>query len=292
MLSWGYDLEELLEEPVVQNFGESVIEAPLISLHAIAGESTYKTMRVKAYVGKHAVHSLINSDIKWNFKELVMDFLYHNKRMVLRRTQKATLQWMCGKKTNREANSLKAYHGHTPPTPTFPQIIELLESHNDVFATPISLPPIRKHDQKFPLLPDTPPINIRTYKHPSSQKDVVEAMVKELIESRVIRDRQSPYSSLLSGYHQIRMHEDDIEKTTFRTREGHYEFLVMPFDLTNAPSTFQSLMKTVFKPYLRHFTLVFFDDILMYSATLEELVAPSSGFASNVTEFLVLLQNK
>ena len=88
---------------------------------------------------------------------------------------------------------------------------------------------------------------------------------------------------LRSGYHQILVKSEDVQKKTFRSRYGHYEYVVMPFGVTNAPAVFMDYMNQIFRPFLDKFVVVFIDDILIYSKNKEE-------YADNLKVVLAVLR--
>ncbi|GJR68291.1 retrotransposon-related protein [Tanacetum coccineum] len=264
---------------------------PQISLNAMTGVPNYQTMRVKGHVKKQALHLLADCGSTHNFLDLhdarrlrcnmsktcllqvsvangqVMSSIYEckNFKWSIQGQEFETdvmilplggceivlgIQWLATLGTIQfDFKNLERKMGGS-----LSQMgVEI--SSMALCVCPVTLMQI-SHDHTIPLLPHTPPINIRPYKHPPNQKDAIELMVKDILEAGAIRNSQNyrmlnKYTmkdkfpilvieelldelhgakvfsklELRSGYHQIRMNNDDIHKTTFMTHEGHYEFL-------------------------------------------------------------------
>ncbi|KAA0032107.1 DNA/RNA polymerases superfamily protein [Cucumis melo var. makuwa] len=174
-----------------------------------------------------------------------------------------------------------------------PEDVPVVKEFLDVFLDDLSgLPPDREIEFTIELLPRTSPISHAPYRMaPMLFVKKKDGTLRLCIDYRqlnkvTIRNKYPlPHIDdlfdqlrgaalfskidLRSGYHELKVRESDIAKTTFRTRYGHYEFRVMPFGLTNAPAVFMDLMNRIFHQYLYQFVIVFIDDILVYSVDRE-----------------------
>ncbi|KAL4339237.1 hypothetical protein GQ457_08G024000 [Hibiscus cannabinus] len=137
----------------------------------------------------------------------------------------------------------------------------------------LGLPSDREVEFAIETYSDSAPVSISPYRMAPKELKELKTQLQELLDRGFIRPSTSPWGApidLRSVYYHLKVREKDVLKIAFCTRYGHYEFLVMPFDLTNAPAAFMDLMNRVFHEYLDQFLVVFIDDILVYSRTEED----------------------
>ncbi|XP_063948159.1 uncharacterized protein LOC135152240 [Daucus carota subsp. sativus] len=255
--------------------------------------------------------------VQWDFKKLQMDFILNNELITLKGIPPRKLKVIEGQPSPKmmqnaahccllQLNKIDSVLSmeNKGQQPDFPELQQLRQEFASVFEDPVGLPPSRTtFDHKIPLAPGEGPVNIRPYRYPLKQRDIIEQLVQEMLDRGIIQNSSSPFASpvvlvgkkdgtwrlcidyrelnrktvkdkfpipvidelidelarakifskldLRAGYHQLRLHPDDVFKTAFKTHTGHYEFLVMPFGLNNAPASFQNWMNSVFKSLLR-----------------------------------------
>ncbi|GBG91146.1 hypothetical protein CBR_g52027 [Chara braunii] len=156
-----------------------------------------------------------------------------------------------------------------------PAVRDLIREYRDVFPPYFSynrIPPMRGVEHSIQLVPDYRVHHQAPYRLSIPEATKLKCQLEELLRLGFIKPSNRFFTKidLRSGYHQIHVATEDQPKTAFRSCFGHYEFTVMSFGLTNAPATFQTAMNDIFRDILEEYVLVYLDDILVYSRTLED----------------------
>ncbi|GJY75755.1 putative mitochondrial protein [Tanacetum coccineum] len=234
---------------ILQRFG-TLYDDPISEIRKVKYQTNAKeyqdafdTLLSRVDISEEHVWLATLSDIKCNFSQLRMEFMYKNKRMTLRGTPKAAMHLMDGKHQSKNFKmGSSAEHPPMQKDAIEVMVKELLDSgvikpSNIPLASPIVM--VKKKDNTWRMCVDYMQLNKNAIKD-KFPIPIIKELIEELHGATIFSKLD-----LRSGYLQIKMYKDDIAKTAFKTHQGHFKFPVMPFGLTNAPSTCQALMNEV-----------------------------------------------